>query len=1342
MYTQPSGNQQQQQQQQRRPQAQQNFRLAVICASNQNRSMEAHNVLLKAGFVVSSYGTGSAVRLPGPAADKPNIYPFGLPYNDMYQDLQKKDPVLYKNNGLLLMLDRNRRIKRAPERWQESRDVFDLVISCEERCFDSACDDLNNRSADLNRPVHLVNLEIQDNHQEAAIGGQLILQLVNMIAQSPDRDADLDRILEAFSARTKAQVLHTDILVPQVGLDLITSMSISEDDDGEFAASAQSTMLLHDPSVGTRKRSAPTTPLPQPHPKKHHASPQASASHSDSSQSDADDGIVFQPKPAGSQKVKDETGSIAHVELVNFMCHKYLAVPLGPKINFIVGHNGSGKSAILTALSVCLGARATLTNRATSLKDFLKEGTNIGSVTVTIRNGGADAYRPEEYGDAIIIERKIRREGSSTYKIKNASGVVVSTKREELLSIMDTMQIHAENPMTILTQDAARSFLANSTASDKYNFFLKGTGLRQLSYDYNLITQSVTNMKSTLDHKKTALPDMKKEYRKLEATLKNLEKTKDLQASIEHLKKQWVWSLVVESEDSLEQAVSKLQRARAKVTAAEEKKTDCETQIVERDAELEKIQTQIDTGVASATTLRDERKSLEQERMTIRQKRRTYESERLDMNATVLRLRRNMAGIQTKIDEEVRRIEGDGRTTRKQQLTAISDLEQRKLVAEGQLREVEKEYQRNEQEVADAHTAYQAVKRQQADMQSDFDEGLARINELRRGQSADRLGAFGNNVRRVVDMIEQFHQQGKWRGMKPIGPIGHSLNSFVVQNQEDMLLLQRQILSPCNCNVVRFARESIDFSHGEPDSQYLTVIRALEVSHPLAEQLLVINHNAEKTVLVKDRHEGHQVTAPRFPNNVSSVFTKDCFQVGNRGGGLSTQAATMYRGSPRLTTDVTALIREENERRDQLEPQIEEFARTMTGPAKRRWDEAKAQQHVLSNDRMRLRREVANRAQDITRMNEELLDEEDTNVIGSLREALARDDASIESVKSQYKALQAEEDKAMAADAPFEDQVNKIDGEARILKARIDSLGVTLEKTATAKAKACADLEHWNNQINTYTAQVAEAKENVQSIERTLAAKLESAEAFCPRVECHHSNAHVENECKKQTTRLKELQDEHGSYEDVEARLVIKKRAYLEAKSETDDLAAFIRIVGDSLRERLDNWGLFRAYISARARMLFGELMNRRGFAGRLLLDHNSGSLELRVTINSDGAVQSDREDDPRDKRASKGKDPRSLSGGEKSFSTVCLLLSLWESMGSPFRALDEFDVFMDAVNRRSSMTAMIDNAREQQRACQYIFITPQTMGNVPGLNGPDVRVHRLLDPERGQTRLDASEAD
>jgi len=34
------------------------------------------------------------------------------------------------------MLDRNRRIKNKPERFQSSEDHFDIIVTCEERVYD------------------------------------------------------------------------------------------------------------------------------------------------------------------------------------------------------------------------------------------------------------------------------------------------------------------------------------------------------------------------------------------------------------------------------------------------------------------------------------------------------------------------------------------------------------------------------------------------------------------------------------------------------------------------------------------------------------------------------------------------------------------------------------------------------------------------------------------------------------------------------------------------------------------------------------------------------------------------------------------------------------------------------------------------------------------------------------------------------------------------------------------------------------------------------------------------------------------------------------------------------
>lgn len=71
------------------------FRYAMVCSSNQNRSMEAHALLKRQGFDVSSYGTGAHVKLPGPSLREPNVYDFGTPYKQMFDDLRRKDPELY-----------------------------------------------------------------------------------------------------------------------------------------------------------------------------------------------------------------------------------------------------------------------------------------------------------------------------------------------------------------------------------------------------------------------------------------------------------------------------------------------------------------------------------------------------------------------------------------------------------------------------------------------------------------------------------------------------------------------------------------------------------------------------------------------------------------------------------------------------------------------------------------------------------------------------------------------------------------------------------------------------------------------------------------------------------------------------------------------------------------------------------------------------------------------------------------------------------------------------------------------------------------------------------------------
>lgn len=131
----------------------------------------------------------------------------------MYDELMQKDPRLYRSNGVLPMLERNKGVKWGPERFQEwvpgmprldhvSRGdkgalgteggLVDAIITCEERCWDAVVDDLMNRGAPLNRPVHVFNVDIRDNHEEALVGSKAILDLADRLNSAADQERKIN----------------------------------------------------------------------------------------------------------------------------------------------------------------------------------------------------------------------------------------------------------------------------------------------------------------------------------------------------------------------------------------------------------------------------------------------------------------------------------------------------------------------------------------------------------------------------------------------------------------------------------------------------------------------------------------------------------------------------------------------------------------------------------------------------------------------------------------------------------------------------------------------------------------------------------------------------------------------------------------------------------------------------------------------------------------------------------------------------------------------------------------------------------------------------------------------
>lgn len=138
------------------------------------------------------------------------------------------------------------------------------------------------------------------------------------------------------------------------------------------------------------------------------------------------------------------------------------------------------------------------------------------------------------------------------------------------------------------------------------------------------------------------------------------------------------------------------------------------------------------------------------------------------------------------------------------------------------------------------------------------------------------------------------------------------------------------------------------------------------------------------------------------------------------------------------------------------------------------------------------------------------------------------------------------------------------------------------------------------------------------------------------------------------------------------------------------------------LSQRFDRWKTVMdkllEELSARYNSLLSEVDSRGKIVIKTSKDIEKAGLELYAGF--------------------KGNEPVSLdglapSGGERTVALIAFLLSLQQFISSPFRAIDEFDVHMDPLNRET-VSKLIHAAAKATDSSQYIAITPGQV-TIPG---------------------------
>lgn len=600
---------------------------------------------------------------------------------------------------------------------------------------------------------------------------------------------------------------------------------------------------------------------------------------------------------------------------------------------------------------------------------------------------------------------------------------------------------------------------------------------------------------------------------------------------------------------------------------------------------------------------------------------------------------------------------------------------------------------------------------------------------------SNRLRRFGEHMPALRNAIEQAHQRGQFRHI-PRGPLGFLISlrdpeqalaielclkslmsAFTCDNHEDEKVLQGLMarVYPSGRRPTIITSSFLPRVHdtrrrGVNHPEYPSVLQALEIDDPVVANCLIDQRGIESVLLIKNRTEARRVMqGGNPPQNCTQAFSKDGDQVyTNR-----TYSADQTRANF-LSGDVEEEIRHLQRELENQRGQESRFNQQL-----RRLDDDIRENEVLlrrSQGEQRNAKDKATKLQlELTDFNnveepqsEDLmpLEEDHQDIVTKI----ASKRTEYEEAKVQMADLKASYDKAEREYNQHKDRISTIAEEADTIKEELSKADQEVTKCKRHK-------KHYDDKRATHLQNIQTLENNLNGKEKRLQDSVAKASQICAeRLEVRRTAGSLDSEISRLKVKISTQQEQQGDREEVIRQYQEAQVNYKNMAQQMKNLNSFIKCLDNVMNHRLQVYAEFRRFLSARCKYYFDSMLAQRGYKGSMIFDHKNETLSISVQPGPGSKADLS--------------DMRSLSGGERSFSTVCFVLSLWAFTEAPFRCLDEFDVYMDMVNRRISMDMMLKVAAGQLYR-QFIFLTPQNMGSLPV--SKIIRILRLKDPERGQ---------
>ncbi|KAK7255916.1 hypothetical protein RIF29_29344 [Crotalaria pallida] len=562
---------------------------------------------------------------------------------------------------------------------------------------------------------------------------------------------------------------------------------------------------------------------------------------------------------------------------------------------------------------------------------------------------------------------------------------------------------------------------------------------------------------------------------------------------------------------------------------------------------------------------------------------------------------------------------------------------------------------------------------------------FSNIRDLHQHQS-NKIAVFGGDkVMNLLRIIERYHQRFK---MPPIGPIGahltllngdkwalaveHAiglmLNSFIVTDYKDHHLLKQCAKEAHYDNlqiiIYDFSRPRLMIpQYMLPDTKHPSVLSLLQSDNHIVINVIVDHKAVERTVLVKDYETGKAVAYEQRIQNLKEVYMADGSKIFWRGSVQTHHPPLQWMRTGRLCSSFEDQIKDLEIEASDEQKAANDFKRN------KREAEIKLEEldrNLNSVKRVRFNAEKCCTSKKLA-LEEAMLQhatEKSSAPLSSVDELI--EEISVCSLLSMFYqeillVLSNEVQKKINDDQDLLEDLQKRRHEAA---GKADDLKTKFSKMHESTNGEIAALEKAEKELVEIERERDLAKKNKDHYDGVM------KETVLPEIK-------DAEDCYLKLTEMREIFAVSRYSESIAGlRMLYEKKLHkvIRRQQVYKALRQKLELIGDEYRQR------------------FNGHLRRKGISGLIRVDYEEKTLSIEVRMPHDAsnrAVQ----------------DNRGLSGGERSFSTLCFALALHEMTETPFRAMDEIDIYMDPVTRKISLDTLVDFATAQ--GSQWIFITP-----------------------------------